>query len=338
MPRAIALSKLIDEHSLDENAAENLLRYLEEQKLATGAVPSDQDIVIEIVRDELGDRRICVLTPFGNRVHAPWCMAVDAKVRAERGWEVESLWSDDGFVIRLPGNEEPIETSLLLPTAPELKDLVLRELGATSLFAAKFREASARALLLPKRRAGQRAPLWQTRKRAADLLAVASRYSSFPILLESYRECVRDTFDLANTGAILAKIGRGEIRVTTLNRQNHLPSRRRCCFPMLLTTSTTATPLSPRGVPRRFRSINPSWRNCSVIRTSGNCSIQLQLMKWNPVCRCLIPSITRNMKMVSTTCYFDWATLRSLRSPLERQKSMFIRRCQIFPDRVVCYE
>ncbi len=216
MPRGIALSKLIEEHSLDENAAENLLRYLEEQKLATGAVPSDQDIVIEIVRDELGDRRVCVLTPFGNRVHAPWCMAVDAKIRAERGWEVESLWSDDGFVIRLPGNEEPIESSLLLPTAAELRDLVLRELGSTSLFAAKFREASARALLLPKRRAGQRAPLWQTRKRAADLLAVASRYSSFPILLESYRECVRDTFDLANTATILGKIARGEIRVTTL--------------------------------------------------------------------------------------------------------------------------
>ncbi len=216
LPRPVAVSKLIDEHSLDENAAENLLRYLEEQKLATGHVPSDQDIVIEIVRDELGDRRICVLTPFGNRVHAPWCMAVAAKIRAERGWEVESLWSDDGFVIRLPGNEEPVETSLLLPSAAEVKDLVLRELGSTSLFAAKFREAAARALLLPKRRAGQRAPLWQTRKRAADLLAVASRYSSFPILLESYRECVRDTFDLASTASILAKIARGEIRVTTL--------------------------------------------------------------------------------------------------------------------------
>jgi ATP-dependent helicase Lhr and Lhr-like helicase len=216
MPRAVALSKLIDEHSLDENAAENLMRYLEEQKQATEHVPSDQDIVIEIVRDELGDRRICVLTPFGNRVHAPWCMAVDAKIRSERGWEVESLWSDDGFVIRLPGNEEPIDTSLLLPTPTELKDLVLRELGSTSLFAAKFREAAARALLLPKRRAGQRAPLWQTRKRAADLLAVASRFASFPILLESYRECVRDTFDLTSTTAILAKIGRGEIRVTTL--------------------------------------------------------------------------------------------------------------------------
>jgi len=223
LPRAVATSQLIDEHSLDENAAENLLRYLEEQRAATQYVPSDHDIVIEVVRDELGDRRICVLTPFGNRVHAPWCMAVDAKIRSERGWEVESVWSDDGFVIRLPGNEEPIESSLLLPSAAELKDLVLRELGSTSLFAAKFREASARALLLPKRRAGQRAPLWQTRKRAADLLAVASRYPSFPILLESYRECVRDTFDLASTANILAKIGRGEIRVTMLESPKPSP-------------------------------------------------------------------------------------------------------------------
>ena len=223
LPRTVALSKLIDDHSLDENAAENLLRYLEDQRLATQRVPSDRDIVIEIVRDELGDRRICVLTPFGNRVHAPWCMAVDAKIRAERGWEVESLWSDDGFVIRLPGNEEPIDTALLLPSPAELKDLVMRELGTTSLFAAKFREASARALLLPKRRAGQRAPLWQTRKRAADLLAVAARYESFPILLESYRECVRDTFDLASTANILAKIGRGDIRVTTLEQEKPSP-------------------------------------------------------------------------------------------------------------------
>ncbi len=223
LPRAVAVSKLIDEHSLDENAAENLMHYLEEQRMATGFVPSDQDVVIEIVRDELGDRRICVLTPFGNRVHAPWCMAVDAKIRAERGWEVESLWSDDGFVIRLPGNEEPIDPALLLPSATELKDLVLRELGSTSLFAAKFREAAARALLLPKRRAGQRTPLWQTRKRAADLLGVAARYSSFPILLESYRESVRDTFDLAGTSSILAKIGKGAIRVTTLESPKPSP-------------------------------------------------------------------------------------------------------------------
>jgi ATP-dependent helicase Lhr and Lhr-like helicase len=223
LPRPVASAKLVEDHSLDANAAENLMRYLEEQKIATGRVPSDEDIVIETLRDELGDRRICVLTPFGSRVHAPWCMAVTAKLRAERGWEVESMWSDDGFVIRLPDNDEPVDSSLLLPSPAELKELVLRQLGSTSLFAAKFREAAARALLLPKRRAGQRAPLWHTRKRAADLLAVASRFPSFPILLESYRECVRDAFDMAGTSGILAKIQRGDILVTALESNKPSP-------------------------------------------------------------------------------------------------------------------
>jgi ATP-dependent helicase Lhr and Lhr-like helicase len=223
LPPPVAFSKLVKEHSLDANAAENLLRYLDEQRAATVHVPSDSDIVIELVRDELGDRRLCVLSPFGSRVHAPWCMAATAKLRAQHGWEVESLWSDDGFIIRLPENEEPIDSSLLLPTPSELKDLVVRQLGSTSLFAAKFREAAARALLLPRRRAGVRTPLWQQRKRAADLLAVASHYSGFPILLEAYRECLRDSFDLPATSAILARIQRGEIRVTSLQSEKPSP-------------------------------------------------------------------------------------------------------------------
>src|SRR5215831_19296568 len=151
-PRPAAFAKLIDEHSLDQNAAENLLRYLEEQASATGRVPGDRDIVVERCHDELGDWRICVLSPFGTRVHAPWCMAAMAKLRAERGIDAEAMWNDDGFVIRLPESEEPLETEWLIPSAAELKDLVLRQLGSTSMFAAKFRESAARALLLPKRR------------------------------------------------------------------------------------------------------------------------------------------------------------------------------------------
>src|ERR1700683_814279 len=223
LPHQVAFAQLVEQHSLDESAAENLLRYLAEQVAATGKLPSDEDVVIETCRDELGDRRICVLTPHGSRVHLPWCMAVVAKLRAERGWEVESMWSEDGFVIRLPENEEPIETELLLPSPVELKDLVLRQLGSTSLFAAKFREAAARALLLPKRRPGMRRPLWQQRKRAADLLAVASRFSSFPIILESYRECIRDSFDLPAASEILAKIQSGAIRVTALTSDKPSP-------------------------------------------------------------------------------------------------------------------
>src|SRR5277367_6057638 len=223
LPRPVAFTKLVEEHSLDANAAENLLKYLEDQAAATGRIPSDEDIVIEICRDEMGDRRVCVLTPFGRPIHAPWCMAVTAKLQAERGLEVESLWSDDGFVLRVPDSDETIRSEDLLPTPAEFKDLVLRQLGSTALFAAKFREAAGRALLLPKRRPGLRAPLWQQRKRAADLLAVAARYSTFPVLLEAYRECIRDVFDLPAAASILSAIQRGAIRVTHVESDKPSP-------------------------------------------------------------------------------------------------------------------
>jgi ATP-dependent Lhr-like helicase len=223
MPRPVAFSKLVEEHSLDRNAAENLIRYLEEQAIATGRVPSDEDIVIERCHDELGDWRICVLSPYGTRVHAPWCMAATAKLRAERGLEPESMWSDDGFVIRLPENEEPLDPSWLLPSPAELRELVMKQLGSTSVFAAKFREAAARALLLPRRRPGVRAALWQQRKRAADLLGVAARYESFPILLETYREVMRDVFDIPATVALLRKVAAGKVRVTTVDSAKPSP-------------------------------------------------------------------------------------------------------------------
>jgi len=223
LPRPVAFSQLVEDHSLDATAAENLLRYLEDQVAATTRIPSDEDIVIETCRDEMGDRRICVLTPFGSAVHAPWSMAVASKLRAERGLEVESMWSNDGFVLRVPDSDDVINSEDLLPSPAEFKELVLRQLGSTSLFAAKFREAAGRALLLPKRRPGLRMPLWQQRKRAADLLAVASRFSSFPILLEAYRECIRDVFDLPAVSAILAGVQRGSIRVTTVESSRPSP-------------------------------------------------------------------------------------------------------------------
>jgi ATP-dependent Lhr-like helicase len=223
LPRPVAFTKLVEEHSLEATAAENLLRYLEDQVAATGRIPSDEDILIETCRDEMGDRRVCVLTPFGSAVHAPWCMAVTSKLRAESGLEVESMWTNDGFVLRVPDSDETIAAEDLLPSPAEFKDLVLRQLGSTALFAAKFREAASRALLLPKRRPGVRSPLWQTRKRSADLLAVASRFSSFPILLEAYRECIRDVFDLPAVSAILAGVQRGAIRITTIESNHPSP-------------------------------------------------------------------------------------------------------------------
>src|SRR6185312_3045889 len=128
LPRVVAQTRLIEDHSLDQNAAENLLRYLEDQTAATGVVPNDEQILVEHCRDELGDWRVCLLSPFGSRVHAAWCMAVTARLRAERGMEVETMWSDDGFIIRLPDTDVALETEALLPSASELKDLVLRQL------------------------------------------------------------------------------------------------------------------------------------------------------------------------------------------------------------------
>ena len=195
MPRGAAMVKLVREHDLDERAAENVLRYLGDQELATVEVPDDRTIVMERVRDELGDWRVCVLTPLGSRIHAPWAMAAAAKIRAS-GLEVETMWTEDGFVLRFPETDAPPELDALLLTPAEANELVLRELGSTALFAAKFREAASRALLLPRRRADGRAPLWQQRKRAYDLLSVAAGYPGFPILLEAYRECLRDVFDM----------------------------------------------------------------------------------------------------------------------------------------------
>ena len=196
MPHNAALARLTREHDLDPMAAENLLRYLADQEIATGAVPDDRTIVIERVRDELGDWRVCVLTPFGSRVHAPWAMAISARLRAAGGPDVETMWADDGFVLRFPEMEAAPDVETILLDPAEASDLVLRQLGSTALFAAKFRESAARALLLPRRRATGRAPLWAQRKRAYDLLNVAARYPAFPMLLEAYRECVRDVFDM----------------------------------------------------------------------------------------------------------------------------------------------
>jgi ATP-dependent Lhr-like helicase len=222
MPRSVALVKLTKDHDLDEKAAENVLRYLADQELATIEVPDDRTIVIERVRDELGDWRMCVLTPLGSRVHAPWAMAVSAKIKAA-GLDVETMWSEDGFVLRFPETDAPPDTDILLMEPLEANELVIAQLGSTALFAAKFREASSRALLLPRRRAEGRTPLWQQRKRAYDLLSVASRYPSFPMLLEAYRECLRDVFDMPALMETLRGIETRQIRVHVTDSRTPSP-------------------------------------------------------------------------------------------------------------------
>ncbi len=223
LPHNVALTRLVREHDLDAKAGENLLRFLADQEIATSIVPDDRTIVIERVRDELGDWRVCVLTPFGSRVHAPWAMAVTGRIRASGGPDVEVMWADDGFVLRFPESDAPPDADMLLLDAEEATGHVLRQLGATALFAAKFRESAARALLLPRRRAGGRAPLWQQRKRAYDLLSVASRYSGFPMLLEAYRECMRDVFDMPAFLETLRAVEKRQIRVHVADTRTPSP-------------------------------------------------------------------------------------------------------------------
>jgi ATP-dependent Lhr-like helicase len=223
MPRSVAITSLTTEHDLDPLAAENLMRYLADQEIATTIVPDDRNVVVERVRDELGDWRVCILTPFGSRIHAPWSMAITAKMREANGPEVETMWSDDGFVLRFPDTDQPPDIDQLMLEPEEAAEMVLRQLGSTALFAAKFRESAARALLLPRRRADGRSPLWQQRKRAYDLLSVASRYASFPILLEAYRECMRDVFDMPALMETLRLISNRSLRVHTVDSRTPSP-------------------------------------------------------------------------------------------------------------------
>ena len=148
------MKRLTTEHRLDERAATNLLTFLNEQAAVTGAVPSDRTVVVERFRDEIGDWRICILTPFGGRVHAPWAMAASARMRDSLGIEVQSIWSDDGIAFHLPDADTPPGTELLLLSPDELDELVIAEVGQTALFGARFRENAARALLIPRRRPG----------------------------------------------------------------------------------------------------------------------------------------------------------------------------------------
>jgi ATP-dependent helicase Lhr and Lhr-like helicase len=223
LPKPAALTRLVTEHDLDAQAAENLLAFLADQEAATGAVPDDRTIVVERCRDELGDWRVCVLTPFGSRIHIPWAMAVSARIRAAGGPEVETLWGDDGFVLRFPDTDEPPDSDWIMVEAAEVAQLVTRQLGSTALFAGRFREAAGRALLLPRRRADARSPLWQLRKRSYDLLSVASRYPSFPLLLEAYRECLRDVFDMSALVETLRAIEQRQLRVHVVETRKPSP-------------------------------------------------------------------------------------------------------------------
>ena len=200
-----AIDTLMTEYHLDRFAAGNVVTYLDEQVQATGVVPDDRTVVVERFRDEIGDWRVCILTPFGTPVHAPWAMAIERRLIERFDMPIETMWSDDGIVLRLPEAADNVPISELIIDPDDIDELVVGALPQTSLFSARFRECAARALLLPRRRPDRRTPLWQQRQRAADLLSVASKYPTFPILLETSRECLQDVFDLPGLREVLAQ-------------------------------------------------------------------------------------------------------------------------------------
>ena len=208
---------------LDEKAAKNLITFLREQREATRVLPSDQTIVVERFRDEIGDWRLCVLSPFGGRVHSAWALALSARLRDERGLEADAIWSDDGVIVHLPDADEPPPAETVLLEPDELDDLLMRELGSSALFGARFRENAARSLLIPRATPGKRTPLWQQRLKAQSLLEVARRYGQFPVVLETYRECLQDVFDLPALKELLRKLHTRELSLVEVETQHASP-------------------------------------------------------------------------------------------------------------------
>ncbi|OLT45116.1 DEAD/DEAH box helicase [Saccharomonospora sp. CUA-673] len=197
---------------LDERAAANLVAYLREQREATRHVPSDRTLLLERFRDELGDWRVVVHSPFGAQVNAPWALAVAARLRESRGVDAQVAHSDDGIVLRLPealdadGQEITITAEDVLLDPDEVEALIVAEVGGSALFAARFRECAARSLLLPRRTPGRRSPLWQQRQRAAQLLGVAAKYERFPVVLEAMRECLQDVYDVGGLRELMTDV------------------------------------------------------------------------------------------------------------------------------------
>ncbi|WP_253907919.1 helicase-related protein [Arthrobacter sp. H20] len=216
---------------LDDWAAGNLLTYLSEQRAATEIVPNDRTLVVERFHDELGDWRVILHSPFGMPVHAPWALAVGARLEQRYGMDGSAMASDDGIVLRVPlMDDEPPGAELFLFDAEELDGIVTTEVGGSALFASRFRECAARALLLPRQNPGKRSPLWQQRQRSAQLLDVARKYPTFPIVLETVRECLQDVYDLPALKEIAASIERRELRIVETTTPQPSPFARSMLF------------------------------------------------------------------------------------------------------------
>ncbi|MEJ8660145.1 ATP-dependent helicase [Streptomyces sp. MS1.AVA.4] len=237
---------------LDAWAAGNVLSYLDEQRRACGHVPDDRTILVERFRDELGDWRVVVHSPFGAQVHAPWALALGARLAERYGMDAQVMHADDGIVLRLPdadlmgldlldqdpvhldtaydSDQAPIGASDTLFDKGEIRQIVTDQVGGSALFASRFRECAARALLLPRRSPGKRTPLWQQRQRAAQLLQVASEFGSFPIVLEAVRECLQDVFDVPGLEELMGDIESRRVRLVEVTTPEPSPFARSLLF------------------------------------------------------------------------------------------------------------
>jgi ATP-dependent helicase Lhr and Lhr-like helicase len=230
VPRAEAVARLRS-GGLDELAAANLVSYLHQQREATGYLPDDRTLVLERFRDELGDWRLVLHSPYGAQLHAPWALAIAARLRDRyAGMDVQAQHTDDGIVIRVPDADDPPPAGVAVLDPEEVGQLVTAEVGNSALFASRFRECAARALLLPRRQPGRRTPLWQQRQRSAQLLAVASQYSTFPIALETMRECLQDVFDVPGLTTLMRDIAARRVRLVEVETPTASPFSKSLLF------------------------------------------------------------------------------------------------------------
>ena len=230
MKPAKAVDWLQTAAGLDANAAANLSDYIAEQKRHTGGLPTDRSITVERFRDELGDWRLCILSPFGARVHAPWSMALQQLLSLRSGFEVQLMYTDDGIVLRFADVDELPELETLLPDPDEVEELVTDQLAHTAMFAGLFRENAARSLLLPRRRVDQRTPLWAQRLKAQNLLAAVRKYPNFPMVLETYRQALSDIFDIAALRGLLRDIQARRVQVHEVETPSASPFARSLVF------------------------------------------------------------------------------------------------------------
>ncbi|MDQ1674119.1 MAG: ATP-dependent helicase Lhr and Lhr-like helicase, partial [Frankiaceae bacterium] len=220
----------LEQAGLDTWAVDNLLAYLSEQREATGQLPDDRTIVVERFRDELGDWRLAVHSPFGAQVHQPWALAVAARIRERLGLDAQVMHTDDGLILRLPDADEPPSADLVLLDPDEVETIVQGEVGGSALFASRFRECAARALLLPRRDPKRRTPLWQQRQRSAQLLSVASEHPTFPIVLETVRECLQDVFDVPGLTELMRSLSGRGVRLVEVETPSPSPFARSLLF------------------------------------------------------------------------------------------------------------